>query len=244
MGGLGWRGAAALACSAARPNGVDAQPPGLRRSPPPLTRGVARSEPGILSARTLRGSEGVIPSGRERREDTGGGVSAGWNEAACPCSSSTKIRMRHDSHPTKPPCGRHGGAYKGRWSTTTPSRWSGERGNGGENGLCWRGAADLARSAARPSGWAGTYPRSTQVATSADAGCRPLRTGDSICPHAPRLRWRYLIRREEIVGVNGGSEGSEGRGGNPGGDKQGAVPGDGAAPCGVIGGIGGRWITS
>ncbi|WP_290092754.1 hypothetical protein, partial [Paramuribaculum intestinale] len=34
--------------------------------------------------------------------------------------SSTKIRMRHDSHPTKPPYGRHGGAYKGRWSTTTP----------------------------------------------------------------------------------------------------------------------------
>ncbi len=56
---LGWRGAADLARSAARPNVGCGTYPGLRRSPPPLTRGVARFEPGILSARTLRGSEGV-----------------------------------------------------------------------------------------------------------------------------------------------------------------------------------------
>ena len=70
IGGLGWRGAADLACSAARPKERGATSPGLRRSPPPLTRGVARSEPGILSARTLRGSDGVI----FRREEIVGGV--------------------------------------------------------------------------------------------------------------------------------------------------------------------------
>lgn len=26
-----------------------------------------------------------------------------------------------DAHPTKPPKGRHGGVYRGRWSTTTPN---------------------------------------------------------------------------------------------------------------------------
>ena len=40
---------------------------------------------------------------------------------AC-CCSSTKIRRAGDANPTKPPCGRHGGVYGGRWSTTYPSR--------------------------------------------------------------------------------------------------------------------------
>ena len=129
--------------------------PGLRRPPPPLTRGVARSEPGILSARTLRGSEG----GNAIRQGEGQGRARGAEDvdtirqgvertqgdkrgdgAACPCGSSTKIRMRHDSHPTKPPYGRHGGAYKGRWSTTTPTDGVevGDRGGGEERsrGAC------------------------------------------------------------------------------------------------------------
>ncbi len=54
--------AADLAGSAARPNEVDGAPtPGLRGTPVAL-----RSEPGITSARTLRGSEDDIPSGRRR----------------------------------------------------------------------------------------------------------------------------------------------------------------------------------
>ena len=164
---MAWAGAGRLISHAPRLGRVSGRglTPGLRMSPPPLTRGVARSEPGILSARTLRGSEGVKairrsgerrnggenglswrgaadlarsaapmasrPSDRERREERVRGVSAGWDEATCPCGSSTKIRMRHDSHPTKPPCGRHGGAYKGRWSTTTPPQADGEMGAGG-----------------------------------------------------------------------------------------------------------------
>ena len=79
--------AADLAGSAARPNEVDGAPtPGLRGTPVAL-----RSEPGIISARTLRGSEGVntirreqggtagdtgvrqpSPSGGERREKSRG----------------------------------------------------------------------------------------------------------------------------------------------------------------------------
>ena len=54
--------AADIAGSAARPNEVDGAPtPGLRGTPVAL-----RSEPGITSARTLRGSEGVNTIRREQ----------------------------------------------------------------------------------------------------------------------------------------------------------------------------------
>ena len=69
----------------------------------------------------------------------------------CPCGSSTKIRVAHDPCPTKPPCGRHGGVYKGRWSTTTPVRQSGGRGGGSGRESRRPGlarATELARSAA------------------------------------------------------------------------------------------------
>ena len=69
---MAWAGAVRLISHAPRLGrvGESRYSPGLRRSPPPLTRGVTRSEPGILSARTLRGSDGVI----FRREEIVGGV--------------------------------------------------------------------------------------------------------------------------------------------------------------------------
>ena len=85
------------------------------RSPASLTRGgvACRSEPGILSARPLRGSEGVNAFRWGER------AARGSEGVDCSCGSSTKIRRRSIQHPTKPPDGRHGGVYKGRWSTTT-----------------------------------------------------------------------------------------------------------------------------
>ena len=52
-------------------------------------------------------------------------------------------------------------------------------------------AADLARSAARPNGVAALLSPGLRGAGGA------LRTGDNICPHAPRLRGRQPIRREQ-----------------------------------------------
>ena len=53
--------------------------------------------------------------------------------ACCSCSS-TKIHRAGDANPTKPPCGRHGGVYRGRWSTAT----SNEHGGNGISAGLWR----------------------------------------------------------------------------------------------------------
>ena len=71
VGGPGWRGRLiSQAPQLGRPGGARSSPPVYAaRSPAPLTRGrwaVLRSEPGITSARTLRGSEDDIPSGMRR----------------------------------------------------------------------------------------------------------------------------------------------------------------------------------
>ena len=67
VGGPGWRGRLiSQAPQLGRPGGP---PVYAARSPAPLTHGrwaALRSEPGITSARTLRGSEDDIPSGRRR----------------------------------------------------------------------------------------------------------------------------------------------------------------------------------
>ncbi|WP_290382431.1 hypothetical protein, partial [Paramuribaculum intestinale] len=67
--------AADLACSAARPDwgGALLPPVYAARSHASLTRGrgaSCRSEPGILSARTLRGSDSATPIRKRRREGT------------------------------------------------------------------------------------------------------------------------------------------------------------------------------
>ncbi len=162
--------AADPACSAARPDGD-----GSLLTPVYAARShrladarqwaSCRSEPGILSARTLRGSDSAIPVAEEKPDGSEAMAAAHpaghesgmvgdhatlvspamaraaapwWGEprgtdgffvdeplprwVACCCCSSTKIRRAGDANPTKPPCGRHGGVYGGRWSTTYPSR--------------------------------------------------------------------------------------------------------------------------
>jgi len=134
VGGLGWRERLiSHAPQLGRTGGVSLLPPVYAsRSPAPLTRGrrwrAAPNRGFRLPARSAA-PRASTPSGGEESEARG--LSAG-DGAACPCGSSTKIRMQHDSHPTKPPYGRHGGAYKGRWSTTTPTDGveGGDRGGG------------------------------------------------------------------------------------------------------------------
>ena len=169
VGGPGWRGrlishapqlgrmVMALSC-----------PRSTRHAPTaPLTRGSGascRSEPGILSARTLRGSDSGSPVAEEKPDGSEAMAAAHpavheagmvgdhatlvspsmaraaapwWGEprgtdgffvdeplprwVACCCCSSTRIHRAGDANPTKPPGGRHGGVYRGRWSRTNPS---------------------------------------------------------------------------------------------------------------------------
>ena len=75
-------------------------------------------------------------------------------------------------------------------------------------------AADLARSAARPNGGAlsspPVYAARSPAPLTRGRGCVPLRTGDNICPHAPRLRGRLPIRQEERAGGEAEEEREEG----------------------------------
>ena len=145
---------------------------------------------------------------------------------ACCCCSSTKIRRAGDANPTKPPCGRHGGVYRGRWSTTTPKPPGRE---GGGRTLCgggWPGlarAADLAGSAARPNGgalssppvYAARSPRPADarrwVALRSEPGitsARTLRGSEGATPSGRRREEREKREGGEPTRWGGG-EGSE-----------------------------------
>ena len=156
----GWPGlaqAADLAGSAARPNGGRrAPPPGLRgalprpanawqwrraapnrgyhlparsaapRAPPhPAGGGAAlRSEPGIPSARTLRGSKGATPSGRRR-----GGAPLRTGDTVCP--HAPRLRGRHPIRQEERAGGGERAAGGGDRAGHTAGRRRGERGGAG-----------------------------------------------------------------------------------------------------------------
>ncbi len=165
-----------------------------------------RSEPGILSARPLRGSESVnaIRRGGERTQ----GAKRG-DGAACPRGSSTKIRMRHDSHPTKPPYWRHGGAYKGRWSTTTPTDGveGGDRG-GGEGrsrGACGQSVTGVRSGGRTPGRVAERWPSEAETPERrAHTPCAASPGGYEAAPR--RQRRRRGGEEREAIWRRGGAE--------------------------------------
>ena len=123
----------------------------------------------------------------------------------CPCGSSTKIRTLPDPNPTKPPCGRHGGAYKGRGSTTTPPPDGGVEGGDREGGEGRsRGACGQTVTGVRSGG------RTPDAERSGGRARRRPRKGES-AHHARRVPEGTRPRRASAQGGGGGA-GIEGGG--------------------------------
>ena len=186
-GGLGWRERLiSQAPQLGRMGGgaLSSPPVYAARSPRPADArrwAALRSEPGITSARTLRGSEDAYPCGRrreerEKRED--GGQEAERRRGRQPIRQKERggEGKERGRRAASPPGGEAEGDRRAEpRSVRADGNRGSERGEGDERGervgagaLCASGwpelarAADLARSAARPNGGHSPLPRSTR----------------------------------------------------------------------------------
>ncbi len=110
--------------------------------------------------------------------------------------------MRHDSHPTKPPYGRHGGAYKGRWSTTTPTDGveGGDRG-GGEGrsrGACGQSVTGVRSGGRTPGRVAERWP--SEAETPERRAHTPCAASPGGHEAAPRRQHRETQDAEDNIG--------------------------------------------
>jgi len=108
-----------------------------------------RSEPGITSARTLRGSEGATPSGRRReeREKREGGEPTRWGGGEGSEAGRKRRGEEGDS-----PSGRRREEGRERTASSESTRWRGRGGSGAGRAEPRSGRADGNRGSERSAG--------------------------------------------------------------------------------------------